>query len=92
MHTMEMPLERALRRSNNRGSIKFSAGYFKKVDITEGSPKAPAGTTVKMTVAEKGAPVRADPPRDTERRGKCQLQVHLIRLKESVHSDACARN
>jgi hypothetical protein len=60
MQTFEEPLRNAIRKSNNKGKVKFSAGYFKKADVSSGSTKAPAGTTVTMQVGDAGAPLQAE--------------------------------
>lgn len=72
MRAFEEPLARAVRDTNNRGTLKFSAGYFESQDLKSGSMKAPAGTTIKMKVGGPAAPLVED-GKSHQRAGHCEL-------------------
>lgn len=71
MRTYEKALSGAIRDSNNKGSLKYSAAYFEALDITSGSMKAPVGTTIKMKVGGTGAPL-VDDAESQKRAGYCE--------------------
>lgn len=83
MRAFEEPLTRAVRDSNNRGTLKFSAGYFESQDLKSGSMKAPAGTTIKMKVGGPAAPLVED-GNSEQRAGHCERQrsdTYILSLK-----------
>lgn len=71
MRTYERELAGAVRDTNNKGTLKFTAGYFEMQDLKSGSMKAPAGTTIKMKVGGPAAPL-VDDPNSQKRAGHCE--------------------
>lgn len=74
MQTYERPLSGAVRDSNNKGTLKFSAGYFEGQDLKSGSQKAPVGTTIKMKVGGPAAPL-VDHSESQQRAGHCEYSL-----------------
>ena len=71
LFTYELGLSHAQRETNSQGIIKFSAGYFQAHDISKGSRRAPAGTTIKLKVDGVGAPL-VENPGSERRAGNCR--------------------
>lgn len=71
VHKFNMPLTQAVRDANNRGTIKFSAGYFPCATLESGTAKAASGTTIKMKVGGPGAPL-VDNEASQKRAGNCR--------------------
>lgn len=68
----DMPLEKAIRSSNNNGNVRFSAGYFHVHDLSKGGSKGiTPGTTIKMKVGGTGAPL-VDQEGSEKRSGHCE--------------------
>lgn len=71
MRTYEKKLSGAVRDTNNKGTLKYSAAYFDVQDLESGSMKAPTGTTIKLKVDGTAAPL-VDHEHSSRRAGSCE--------------------